>query len=92
MEAVGLSALRAVLLAALVRVAGVAAAGGGDRRQPLRVAGVAHVVDERPGAVERGRAEIVRVPAHRVAGGVADAAIDALDGGIGGHARRRCRA
>ena len=33
-----------------------------------RVAGIAHVVDERPRAVERGGPEIVLVPAHRIAG------------------------
>src|SRR2546430_1655693 len=61
---------------------GVAAAVGGYRREALRIAGVALVVDQGPGAVERGRAQIVGVPAHRVAGRIADAAIDALDAGI----------
>ena len=56
------------------------------------IAGVAHVVDQRPGAVERGGAQIVLVPAHRIAGGIAHRAIDALDGGIGGDARRRSSA
>ena len=57
-----------------------------------RVARIAHVVDQRPGAVERGRAQIVLVPAHRIAGRIAHGAIDALDGGVGGDARRGCPA
>ena len=60
MDAVGLSPVRAKLLAGLVRVAGVAAA---VRRPPpssrFAVAGVARIVDQRPGAIERRRAEIV---------------------------------
>ena len=38
-------------------MAGVAAGVAGDRAQALALLHVAHVVDERPGAVERGRAE-----------------------------------
>src|SRR4029079_1043255 len=82
---------RAVLLARLVRVTRVTTAVSGHRREALRVAGVALVVDQGPGAVERGRAEIVGVPAHRIARRVADAAIDALDAGIRRAARRAVR-
>ena len=35
------------------------------------IAGIAHVVDQRPGAIERRRAQIVLVPAHRIAGRIA---------------------
>src|SRR5688572_29868719 len=76
-----------MLLAGLVRVAGVAAAVSRDGGEPFHVSSVALVVDKRPGAIERGRAEIIRIPAHRVAGSIADATIDALDGGVGGAAR-----
>ena len=54
------------------------------RRCARRLAAVAHVVDQRPGAVERRRAEIVLVPGHHVAGRIADAAADAFDAGVGG--------
>src|SRR5262249_18157869 len=86
-----IEALRAKLLARLVRVAGVAAAGSRDRLQTLGVCAVANVVDERPRAIERRRPEIARIPAHGIAGGVAYAAIDAFDGGVGGDARGTVR-
>src|SRR6185437_1317252 len=82
---------RAVLLAGLVRVAGMAAAGRSDGGKTRPVAGIAFIVDERPGAIERRGAEVTGVPAHGVAGGVADAAIDALDGRVGGDAWRAVR-
>jgi hypothetical protein len=44
---------------------------------------IAHVVEECPSAVQGRRAEIVGVPADHIAGGVAYAAADALDAGIG---------
>src|SRR5438876_2525758 len=34
------------------------------------------IIDERPGAIERGRAEVVGIPAHRIAGGITDCAIE----------------
>src|SRR5262245_2237805 len=74
----GVERLGAMLLAALVAVAGVAAAVSRYGRKAGGVAGIAHIVDEGPGAVERRRAQIVLVPAHRVAGGVAHPAVDAL--------------
>ena len=37
------------------------------------------VLDQRPGAVERRRAEVIRIPGHHVAGAVAHAAADAFD-------------
>ena len=80
---------RAELGAVHVGVAGVAAGAAGHRVEARVVAGVAHVVDQRPGAVERGRAEIVLVPGHHVAGGMADAAADAFDAGVGGLPLRR---
>src|SRR5262249_40578189 len=46
---------------------------------------------ERPRAIERRRPEIVGIPAHGIAGGIAYPAIDAFDGGIGGDARRAVR-
>src|SRR5262249_52310726 len=88
---VWMEALGAELLAGLVRVAGVAAAGGRDRLQTLGVAPVAHVVHERPRAIERRRPGIVGIPAHGIAGGIAYPAIDAFDGGVGGDARRAVR-
>src|SRR5262249_14881302 len=59
--------------------------------EPRGVPGVAHVVDQRPGAVERGRPEIVPVPRDDVAGRVTDAAADALDAGVGRPPLRRRR-
>ena len=62
---------------------------------------VARIVDERPGAVERRRAEVVGIPADDVARRVADAAADAFDrrrrlrgarGDAGAIARERRRA
>src|SRR5215469_4337816 len=60
----------------------------GDARLLLRVA---HIVDERPGAVQRGGPEIVRIPCDDIAARVAHAAADAFDAGIGGLARGRSR-
>ena len=64
------------------------AAGRGDRLQSRGIAAVAFVVDQRPRPRQRRRSEIGGIPAHRIAGGVADAAIDAFDRRIGGDARR----
>ncbi len=69
----------------------MAAAGGRDRLQTHRVCAVANVIHERPRAIERRRPEIVGIPAHGIAGGVAYPAIDAFDGGIGGDARGAVR-
>ena len=52
---------------------------------------VALVLDQGPGAVERRRAQVLRIPRHHVARGVAHGAADALDAGIRLHARRRVR-
>src|SRR5262245_9809258 len=87
----GVQSLGTVLLAALVGVAGVAAAVRGHGGQTRVLAGVAMIVDERPGAVERRWSEVVPVPAHAIAGRVAYGAIDAFDGGVGGQARGRGR-
>src|SRR5262245_62581655 len=86
-----MGALRTELLAGLGRVAGVAAAAGGGGMETLGIASIADVVHERPRAIERRRPEIVGIPAHGIAGGIAYPAIDAFDGGIGGDARRAVR-
>ena len=70
-------------------MASVTAAGAGDGLKAGDIAAVAFVVDQRPGPGERRRAQIVRVPAHRIAGRVAYAAIDAFDGSVGRFSRRR---
>src|SRR5580700_11416900 len=74
-----------------MRMTEMTAGAGGDRVHARGVALVAHVVDERPGAVERGGPEIIGIPRHHVAGGMADAAADALDAGVGGLALRARR-
>src|SRR5262249_45763436 len=68
---------------ALMRVAEVAAAVARDRRQPLASRCVAHVVKEGKGPIERGRSQVILVPADRIAGGITHPAIDAFDAGIG---------
>src|SRR5262249_50146976 len=85
------AALRPELLAGRVGMPGGAAAGRRARLQTLRVPSVADVVHERPRAIERRRPEIVGIPAHGIAGGIAYPAIDAFDGGIGGDARPAVR-
>ena len=72
-------------------MAGVAAARGGDRPQTLGISGVALVIHQCPGTVERRGPEIVGVPAHGIAGGVAYGAIDALDGRVGSDPRGAVR-
>ena len=49
------------------------------------------IIHERPSAIERRRPEIVGIPAHGIAGGIAHAAIDAFDGGVSGNPRRAVR-
>ena len=83
------NAARAELGAVHVAVAGVAAGAAGHRVDAGVVARVAHVVDQRPGAVERRRTEIILVPGHHIAGRMADAAADAFDAGVGGLPLRR---
>src|SRR5439155_1463840 len=90
----GSKANRAARGAAHVRVAGMAAGIAGDRAQALDRRPVALILDQGPGAVERRRAEIIRIPGDDVAGAVAHAAADAFDPrihlpsvcGIGGYA------
>src|SRR5215475_1496106 len=43
---------------------------------------------KRPRAIERSGSQIILVPTHGVAGCVTHGAIDAFDGGVGGHAPR----
>src|ERR1700719_5065269 len=71
-----------------MRVAGMAAARRRHRLQTRGTAGIAFVVEERPRPRQRRRTEIILVPAHRIAGGVTDAAIDAFDGRVGQAPRR----
>ncbi len=61
----GRELLRAALGAALVRMTGVAPGVACDRREPLGTRAVARIVDERPGAVQRRRAQIRGIPARR---------------------------
>src|SRR5262245_42086687 len=84
----GIELVGTVLLAALVRMAGRAAAVRRDGGKAVAVAGILDVVDEGPGAIEGGGAEIVLVPAHGIAGGKTYRAVDALDGRVGRDARR----
>src|SRR6185312_2324033 len=62
-----------------MRVAGLAAFAAGDRFEPLGISLIAHIVEKRPSAVERGGTEIILVPRHDIAGRVTDAAADAFD-------------
>src|SRR3989441_13251719 len=57
----------------------MAAGVAGDRAQALERPPVTLVLDQRPGAVERRRAEVVRIPGDDVAGAVAHAAANAFD-------------
>src|SRR5579885_118657 len=66
-----------------VRMTGLATVIVRHRFEPFGLAAVAHVVDQSPSAVERGRTQIIAIPGHNVAGGIADAATDAFDAGIG---------
>src|SRR5215813_2665383 len=60
-------------------MAGMAASIAGDRVEAFVTRGVAHVVLERPGAIERGGTEILAVPGDHVAGRIANAAADTFD-------------
>ena len=70
-------------------MAGMATRVASDGAQPLSGFCIAHVGDERPCAVERRGAQVIGVPAHHIARGIAHAAADAFDACIGGLARRR---
>ena len=69
----------------------VAAAGPGYRIEDGIAAIVARVVIERPSPLQGGRPEIVRIACDRVAGRIADRAIDAFDAGAGLDALRIVR-
>src|SRR5690348_3007 len=71
--------LRAAARARLMRVARLATAVGGHRTHARNAGAIAHVVDERPRAVQRRGTEIIALPADDVARRVADRATDALD-------------
>src|SRR5262249_35816507 len=64
-------------------VAGVTAPLARPGRRALAGCAVTHVVHERPGTIEGGGSEVIGVPAHGVASGVADRAVDALDRRVG---------
>src|ERR1051325_2348437 len=81
--------LRAALGAAHVCVTSMAPGITGDSAQPCHSFCIAHVADERPCAVERRWPQVVRIPAHYIARGVAHPAADALDTGVSGLPRRR---
>src|SRR5260370_12429385 len=67
-------------------MAGVTATAGSRRLPPWDLTRVTAIIDQSPGTIERGRPQIIVVPPYRIAGGVADATIDALDAGVGGNA------
>jgi hypothetical protein len=67
----------------------VAAGIAGDCAKAFAAGVVAYVVDERPSAIERGRAEKIGPRSDNVARGIADPAADALDAGIDGRPRGR---
>ena len=73
--------------AALMGMTGVATAVGRDSHETFLLTAIANIVDQCPGPIESGRAEVVRIPANRIACGHADPAIDALNGLIGFYAR-----
>ena len=79
MAAVGLIPTGQCSVPAPVRVTGRAAAAGRHLVEDFPGLDVPFVVDERPGAIEGGRPEIVRAPPHNVAGAMAHGAVDALD-------------
>src|SRR5690606_30770149 len=78
----GRDLLRTALGAAHMGVTGVATGITGHRSETLCARPVAHVVHQGPGAIERRRPEVARIPAHHVARGVAHAAADTLDAGV----------
>ncbi len=63
-------------------MAAMAAGIARDRAQALRARVVAHVVYERPCAIQRRRAQIVAAPLHDVARRIAHTAADALDASL----------
>ncbi len=67
-------------------VAGVAARVAGDRAQLVDHVGASCILHQRPDAVQRRGAKVVRVGGDDVAGAVADRAADALDARIDGFA------
>ena len=77
-------ALGAALGARSLGVAAVAARIARDCAQALGALGVAHVIDQGPGAVESGGAQEVGPPLHHVARRIAHRAADALDAGVHG--------
>ena len=72
-------------------MAGMTTAGAGDGLQAGDITAIAFIVDQGPSAGERGRTEIIAIPAHRIASRVANTAIDAFDRRVGGLPRRRVR-
>ena len=65
-----------------VGVTGVAA-GIRSNSSDMRVSfGIARVIHQRPGTVERGWTQILAVPVHYITRGITDAAADAFDARI----------
>src|SRR5205823_2134465 len=74
--------LRTALGAADVRMASEAAGVASDCTQALELRRVALILNQSPGAIERGRAEVLGKPGHHVAGAIAHAATDAFNTGF----------
>ena len=76
--------LGAPLGARALRVAGVTTGIARHRAQAFPLLRIAHVIDQRPRAIERGGPEEIRAPGDDIARGIAYAAADAFDAGVGG--------
>ena len=61
----------------------MAAGVAGNRRQTLCETTITFIILQAPGAIERGRPEVVAIPVNHITGGVTDCAIDTLGGCIG---------
>ena len=76
---------------ALLRVAQMTAGVARDGLQAFIPGAIPLIILQTPGAVERGRSEVVPIPGDQIAGSVTDATVDALDGRVGGPACARPR-
>ena len=77
----------AMLGAAHVAVARMAPGVAGNRAQPCQAFDIPFVPYQGPGANQRGRAEVIRIRRHDIAGAIAHRAADAFDGGVHLNAR-----
>src|SRR5204863_5111628 len=80
--------LRTPLRARSLGMAGMTARIAGNRAQSCAPIHVASVIDERPRAIERSGAQKIGTPSDDIARGVAHAAADAFDAGVGGNPLR----